>query len=76
MTLAHVVVHVEHRAVEGSERQCPESQDTVALRSIHWNLAGLVGIASQVLYDSLMRSELLEFRTGSAVHNITGTDTT
>jgi hypothetical protein len=58
MTLAHVRVHAEHRAGEVAE-----SQDVVALRSIHRNLAGLEGIASQVLYDSLLSSELLECRT-------------
>ncbi len=43
-TVAHVGVHVEHSAGEVAE-----SQDVVALRSIHWNLAGLEGIAIQVL---------------------------
>jgi hypothetical protein len=66
----HVGVHVEHRAGEVAE-----SQDVVALRSIPWNLACLEGIASQVLYDSLLSSELLECRTGSAVRPIAGTDT-
>ena len=65
MSLAHVGVHVEHRAGEVAE-----SQDVVALRSVHWNLAGLEGIAIQVLYDSLLRSELLECRTGSAALSI------
>jgi hypothetical protein len=59
MTLAHVGVHVvEHRAGEVAE-----SQEVVALRGIYWNLAGLEGIAIQVLYDSLLSSELLECRT-------------
>jgi hypothetical protein len=70
MTLAHVGVHVEHSAGEVAE-----SQDVVALRSIHRNLAGLEGIAAQVFYDSLLSSELLDCRTGSAVLSITGTDT-
>ncbi len=51
MSLAHVGVHVEHRAGEVAE-----SQDVVALRSIHRNLVGLGGIASQVLYESLLSS--------------------
>ncbi len=70
MTLAHVGVHVDHRAGEVAE-----SQEGVALRSIHWNLAGLEGITSQVLYNSLLSSELLELRTGSEICTITGTDT-
>ncbi len=68
MTLAHVGVHVKHRAGEVAE-----SQNVVALRSIHWNLAGLEGIAIQVLYGSLLSSELLECLTGSAALSITGT---
>jgi hypothetical protein len=70
MTLAHVRVHVEHRAGEVAE-----SQDAVALCSIHWNPAGLEGIVIQVLYDSLLSSEFLECRTGSAIRTISGTDT-
>ncbi len=35
---------------------------------------GLEVIASQVIYDSLLSSELLESRTGSAVFTIAGTD--
>jgi hypothetical protein len=42
---------------------------------IHLNLAGLEGIATQVDYDSLLSSELLECRAGSAALSITGTDT-
>ena len=69
MTLAHVGVHVEHSAGEVAE-----SQYVVALRRIHRNLAGLEGIASQVLDDTLLGSELLEYRAGSAALSVTGTD--
>ncbi len=70
MTLAHVGIHVEHRAGEVAE-----SQDVVALCSIDWNLACLEGIASQVIYGSLLSSDLLESSTGSVVRTIAGTDT-
>ncbi len=50
MALAHVGIHLEHRAGEAAE-----SQDIVALRSIDRNLTCLVGITIQVLYDSLIR---------------------
>ena len=58
MALANVGVHLEHRTGEVTE-----SQDVVALSRIHRNLAGLEGIASQVLDDTLTASELLQYRT-------------
>ncbi len=58
MALAHVGVHLEHRA-----DKVAEYQDIVALHSIHWNLACLEGITIHVLFDMLILSEFLEYRT-------------
>ncbi len=41
----------------------------------NWNLAGLEGIAIQELDDTLIDSEFLQNRTGSAVGTRAGTDT-
>ena len=70
MALAHVGVHLEHRAVEVAK-----SQDILALHSIHQNLAYLVGIGIHVFYNMLFLSEFLQYRTGSAVRTRAGTDT-
>ena len=70
MALALVGVHVDHRTDEVAE-----SQDIVALRSINRNLACPIGIALHVLYDTLILSEVLQYRTGSAVRTRAGTDT-
>jgi hypothetical protein len=70
MALEHFGVHVEHRTNEVAE-----SQDIVALRSIHWDLTCLVGIVILVLYDTLILSEFLQYRTGSAVRTRASTDT-
>jgi hypothetical protein len=73
MALAHVGVHAEHRTDEVAE-----SKDMVVLRSIHANLACLVGITIHVLYETPILSELpgLQYRTGSAVCARASTEST
>ncbi len=51
---AHLGVHLDHRTGEVAD-----SQDIVALSSIHRNFANLVGIAIHVLYDTLFPSNFL-----------------